>query len=146
MIYFDFLKIYKKIEDLRLKNAKTISNSLQEIANSFLENIQKGLLKPFNILLISFYIIGFGVVIRSFLPFDHLQILRSQNLISTNQQGLMLGDFFNNFSVGIIDKYQLNHFLVAELWVMILGIVTCFISFRIFIKITQQQNILSLCF
>ena len=134
MIYFDFLKIYKKIEDLRLKNAKTISNSLQEIANSFLENIQKGLLKPFNILLISLYIIGFGVVIRSFLPFDHLQILRSEGLILTNQRGLMLGDFFNNLIVNIIDKYQLNHFLIAELLMIILGIVTCFISFKILKK------------
>ena len=113
MIYFDFLKIYKKIEDLRLKNAKLISNLLQKTTNNFLENTQKSLSKPFNILLISIGIIVYGIVIRSFSPFDHFQILSSDSFILPNQQKIMLGELINNSIVKIIEKFELNNFVIA---------------------------------
>lgn len=134
MIYFDFLKIYKKIEDLRLKNAKLISNLLQKTTNNFLENTQKSLSKPFNILLISIGIIVFGIVIRSFSPFDHFQILSSDSFILPNQQKIMLGELMNNSIVKIIEKFELNNFVIAELVLFFLGIVTCWTSYKLLKK------------
>ena len=126
---FDFLKIYKNIEDLRIKNAIKINYFLKKFANCYVEKINKILRNNQFILAISLIMIMAGMFLRSTQIFDNLQIFSAKNTILSVNKSLNFTDFINQFFFNFIEKFHFSNFLVAEIIVQIIGISSIIICF-----------------
>jgi hypothetical protein len=124
MNYFDFVNFFGKIEEYRLKKASKINKFLTKISNNFYHKIENILDSSNYVLIFNLSIILAGILLRSILPFENLELISQENEYLLSNQNFNLIEFINNILAGIIEKYFVNKFFIAELLVNIQGIFT----------------------
>jgi len=124
MNYFDFVNFFGKIEEYRLKKASKINKFLTRISNNFYRKIENILDSSNYVLIFNLSIILAGILLRSILPFENLELISQENQYLLSNQNFNLIEFINNILAGIIEKYSVNKFFIAELLVNIQGIFT----------------------
>lgn len=127
MNYFDFVNFFGKIEEYRLKKASKLNKFLTKISNNFYHKIENILDSSNYVLIFNLSIILAGILLRSISPFENLELISQENEYLLSNQNFNLIEFINNILAGIIEKYSVNKFFIAELLVNILGIFTMLI-------------------
>jgi hypothetical protein len=127
MNYFDFVNFFGKIEEYRLKKASKINEFLTKISNNFYRKIENILDSSNYFLIFNLSIILAGILLRSISPFENLELISQENQYLLSNQNFNLIEFINNILAGIIEKYFVNKFFIAELLVNIQGIFTMLI-------------------
>jgi hypothetical protein len=124
MNYFDFVNFFGKIEEYRLKKASKINEFFTKKSNNFYRKIENILDSSNYFLIFNLSIILAGILLRSILPFENLELISQENEYLLSNQNFNLIEFINNILAGIIEKYFVNKFFIAELLVNIQGIFT----------------------